>query len=443
MIRKLIEHIKENEELSFKLDLSQTKVLYLPEDNDIRIMGFAGTGKSIVALYRAIYLAQKFPEKNFLLTAFNAALVNKIAKEVNRHNLSNLDVFTIHSILSKVAYQVEKKSQNWKWLNTNKEEIIKKSYEECKGIYKGEIIETVLQNIIEEIQWLQSFGINSLDEYLNSTRIGRKKFRIIESQKEFMYTVYERFKYYLKEAGIDYEYDNVGNYLKLHKEKIAPLYDCILVDEYQDLTPDMILGLDVILKENGRYEWVGDENQAVFGKRISWNALGLDKRSFKREKLNVVYRNTKQIQKLASNYLTEDNSTNSNKIGKKPVLYMFNSRQEEYEYIVSKAKELERKNLSYCVVCFENSEKNLLKKLYNNISVESIWRVKGLEYDTVILPNITKERYEKRVGQSEDEEERYYTHMYVAITRASETLILTASSEIDPKINLEDIEYVR
>ena len=49
-----------------------------------RVSGSAGTGKTIVALHRAVYLARKHPESRVLLTTFSDALSNALAGKLRR-----------------------------------------------------------------------------------------------------------------------------------------------------------------------------------------------------------------------------------------------------------------------------------------------------------------------------------------------------------------------
>ena len=49
-----------------------------------RVSGSAGTGKTIVALHRAVHLARKNPEAKVLLSTFSRALVNRAEKQTRR-----------------------------------------------------------------------------------------------------------------------------------------------------------------------------------------------------------------------------------------------------------------------------------------------------------------------------------------------------------------------
>ncbi|RSI20228.1 hypothetical protein D8882_00590 [Streptococcus sanguinis] len=54
-----------------KLTGEQTKILYLPDEKNLVILGAAGSGKSLVALYKSVYLAIKYPSKKIGIVCFN------------------------------------------------------------------------------------------------------------------------------------------------------------------------------------------------------------------------------------------------------------------------------------------------------------------------------------------------------------------------------------
>lgn len=426
--------------MSVKLDASQTKTLYLDDDRELLITGVAGTGKSIVAVYRAIYLAKKYPDKKILLTAYNRNLITKMEKDVQsiKEGLNNLVVETFHTAAKDF---IEKITGNEEKYNGRKKSHIEQAYNECKEKTSEDIIDAKVEDIREEIEWIQSFGIKNYEEYLDAERIGRKKFRVERIKRRFIYSIYESYLQY-RAQEYKFDYNDVGSYLEKLLIPEEEKYDYIIVDEYQDLSTDMLYGLNVMLKSTGKYEFIGDENQSIFGKRISWKNLNINIRTFKKVELNLVYRTTRQIQQLARNYLGSDiMETVVFNQGYKPLYYQFSSEEEEYKYIAERAEELHAASKDYCVIFFENYESKKLKEYYKDIKLCSIGTVKGLEYDTVILPNVTQKRYLDLTGGFEEEIDKYRKKMYVALTRASKNLVLTGSGEMDLGIKLEDVKY--
>ena len=75
------------------------------------IRGVAGSGKTLVLVYRARYLAQNFPGHRFLLTCFNVPLSRALMHQVG--GLPNVDVRTIDSIASGVGRMNPRTSDEW------------------------------------------------------------------------------------------------------------------------------------------------------------------------------------------------------------------------------------------------------------------------------------------------------------------------------------------
>lgn len=69
-----------------------------------RVSGSAGTGKTIVALHRAVYLARKHPDSRVLLTTFSDALANALRTRLRRlvsnepHLAERLEVHALDAI---------------------------------------------------------------------------------------------------------------------------------------------------------------------------------------------------------------------------------------------------------------------------------------------------------------------------------------------------------
>lgn len=75
------------------------------------IRGVAGSGKTLVLVYRARYLAENFPEQRFLLTCYNVSLSRALMQQVG--GLSNVDVCTIDSIASRLGRMRPTTADEW------------------------------------------------------------------------------------------------------------------------------------------------------------------------------------------------------------------------------------------------------------------------------------------------------------------------------------------
>lgn len=87
----------------------QTQVLYMSDNQSLFIKGSAGSGKSLLALYRVYWLAKVHPNENTLLLTFNKAVnvdmqnkLKQIAVSRNEEVPNNLLVYTYHQFMRKV-----------------------------------------------------------------------------------------------------------------------------------------------------------------------------------------------------------------------------------------------------------------------------------------------------------------------------------------------------
>lgn len=225
----------------------------------------------------------------------------------------------------------------------------------------------------------------------------------------------------------------------------------------QDISPAMFSALSTIIKADGHWSVFGDMSQNIFGQRISWSSLGLDNVQ-KQYRLERNYRNTRQIGELAkamldTNLFEKDPSfiepSTSALEGIKPILEPINK---DYSNLIDDIKEIQRVNPAESIaIILMNSVKesiyvyNLLKnnniKYTNkvdefnpskNIFVDSINRIKGLEFDSVfviciddIQPNMdTSKEVFNDIYENPDNQRILAKTVYVASTRARKRLTL-------------------
>ena len=72
------------EKWSIFLHPAQREIVEADYDGPARVSGSAGTGKTIVALHRAVYLARKNPDGRILLATFSDTLANALNIQLKR-----------------------------------------------------------------------------------------------------------------------------------------------------------------------------------------------------------------------------------------------------------------------------------------------------------------------------------------------------------------------
>ncbi|WP_169929364.1 UvrD-helicase domain-containing protein, partial [Staphylococcus carnosus] len=109
----------------------------------------------------------------------------------------------------------------------------------------------------------------------------------------YFYEVYEKYLENREEDDRYYDFEDIGSLIRNLLEKIEDQdkrekllsFKYILIDEFQDFTSDMLMTVNALSDKNGALVLLGDINQGVFGKRISFKSLGINMNSYKKYKL--------------------------------------------------------------------------------------------------------------------------------------------------------------
>ncbi len=266
-----------------------------------RVSGSAGTGKTIVALHRAVHLARTNSESTVLLTTFSKALANSL-----RRKLASLvagetavtDRITVKAI-SAVGYDLYSDRFGQPQLASSAliRTLITKAASEVEGhrfsihFLLGEWSDVV-----------DAWQLRSWDEYRDVSRLGRKT-RIGGKQRETLWAIFERVREGLAARGIVTWSDVFGRLTESMTNDGKPPYDFAVIDEAQDLgvAEARFFAAMAAGRANGLF-FAGDLGQRIFQQPFSWKALGLDVRG-RSYTLRINYRTSHQIRVHADRLL--------------------------------------------------------------------------------------------------------------------------------------------
>ena len=165
-----------------------------------RISGSAGTGKTIVALHRAVHLARRHPESSVLLTTFSKTLANALRTRLDRLVGNEPDIYgriTVHSIAG----------------------VAQALYTELFGepvIASSELVGSLLKLRAEKVaghrfsvsflfgEWtdiVDAWQLRSWEDYRDVPRLGRKT-RIGGKQREMLWSIFEGVRAELGKRGL-------------------------------------------------------------------------------------------------------------------------------------------------------------------------------------------------------------------------------------------------
>lgn len=441
----------------------------------VRISGSAGTGKTIVALHRAVFLARINPDSRVLLTTFSSTLANALKIKLQRlignepRIGERLEVYDINEIGQRL-YKL-----NFSQLQLASKDTIRELIDEASqslGLQKFRRHFLIAE--WEEI--IDAWQLHSWEAYRDVVRLGRKT-RLTENQRKQIWLVFERVYSRLEERKLITQSSLYNRLASLFsKDKHSP-FEVIIVDEAQDVTVAQLRFLAALgaKRPNGLF-FTGDLGQRIFQQPFSWKALGVDIRG-RSKTLKINYRTSHQIRMQADQLLAPEMSDLDGNMedrrgtvsvfnGPKPTIMVLDDINSEAE-IVSQwlIKRLREDTNAHEIGVFVRSLDEIeracaaVKKAglpfvvidesfatkTGHVSISSMHLAKGLEYRAVVVMACDDEviplqaRIET-VADDADLEEVYNTErhlLYVACTRARDHLLVTS---VDPASEfLEDL----
>jgi len=429
-----------------------------------RVSGSAGTGKTVVALHRAVFLAKSNPDSRVLLSTFSETLANALKDKLRR--------LIYHQ--PRLADQIEVFA-----MNTVGERLYRMNFGEFQIASRETIAELISMaaNQIENHKFSQHFllteweqvvdawQLNTWEKYQNVLRLGRKT-RLPEERRKILWSIINNVR---KELQLNHLMTQAGMFHQLtehyRRDHCSP-FDFIVVDESQDIRIAQLKLLAVLGKNKpNSLFFAGDLGQRIFQQPFSWLALGVDIRGRSRI-LKINYRTSHQIRMQADKLLSpeisdvdgiteERTGTISIFNGPDPVIRKYQTHGEEIDAVSSQLRQwiveglvlneigvfVRSENELYRAKAAVESSKLPYKILdervsttEGHVSICTMHLAKGLEFRAVVVMACDDEiiplqnRIEK-VSDESDLLEVYNTErhlLYVACTRARDHLLLTS-----------------
>lgn len=270
----------------------------LPGDLRLNIInGVAGSGKTLILLYRLRLLYHLYPNKRFLVLTHNRPLNRDMEGRFARlegRSPQNIEWRTFN------GWCYRHWTQNPKWIEPLKLNARRKIIEE---IWRAHLQDTTISASMfqSEVDWLKDQIPLSREEYLNADRRGRG-FPLNAEQRQRVFDASQAYQASLEKRGA-LDWGDVPQLLWKFSENgrvKLPEYDIILIDEAQFFAP---LWMRLIQKSlnprNGHLFVVADPTQGFLGRGASWRSLGLEARGHTHH-LRRSYRTTREILQFAT-----------------------------------------------------------------------------------------------------------------------------------------------
>ena len=443
-----------------------------------RVSGSAGTGKTIVALHRAAYLARTNPDTRVLLTTFSDTLANALQTKLKRllGNEPRLaERIDVHS-LNAIGLRLYKAQVGQATIAS--QDVLRELLTEAANAVDGHKFGPHFL-LTEWEQVVDAWQLETWEAYRDVARLGRKT-RLPEAQRTVLWSIFERVRAGLKERQL-ITYAELFNALAtVISENKTVVFDFAVVDEAQDISVSHLRYFAALGggRPNALF-FAGDLGQRIFQQPFSWKSLGVDIRGRSRT-LRVNYRTSHQIRMQADRLLgpvvtdvdgnAEDRSdTVSVFNGPPPTIRSFKDEDEEAETVgnwiteqvkagvlphefgvfVRSTAQLDRAQsaVTKAGMAFKILDENV-ETTSGHVSISTMHLAKGLEFRAVVVMACDdeiiplQERIET-VGDNADLQEVYDTErhlLYVACTRARDHLLVCG---VDPVSEFLDDLVIR
>lgn len=165
-----------------------------------RVSGSAGTGKTIVALHRAVHLARSNPDARVLLTTFSDTLANALRNKLRRL-ISNeprlAERLEVHAI-DAIGKQLYEASIGPVRL-ASRDQIRQLIQEAARAVDGSKFSERFLLGEWEDV--VDAWQLQSWEDYRDVRRLGRKT-RLPEKQRAGLWSIFEQVRTALEQDGI-------------------------------------------------------------------------------------------------------------------------------------------------------------------------------------------------------------------------------------------------
>jgi superfamily I DNA/RNA helicase len=426
------------------------------------VNGVAGSGKSLIIVYRAMLLRQLYPDKHILGLTHNRPLTH--------------DLEARYRALSPDTGPVEWKNFNqwckmlWPQKETWRDPVAQSTRERIAGrVWQEKLADTAISErmLLEEIDWIKDRLIFSAADYLQAERVGRG-FALNETQRQGVYEAFRAFQTELKSRDrVDWGDVPRMVWRLVQDGRIRlPQYDVVLVDEAQFFAPIWFeLIKRAVRPGTGHLFLVADPTQGFLRRRQSWLASGLDVRG-RVHLLRRSYRTTREIMDFATLLyrarLTEDDEDIvppdllDMPHGTIPTIIALTSEQDEITRVANEVEQLVGQGIPRRHILVIHTDwrgvdrllERLGKRLGQGAAVDAkradpgdairvctLNAVTGLESPIVFLAGVRalfEQEQSVRLsdGERADLVRDNTRKLYMAITRAGQQLMLTYVGEL-------------
>jgi superfamily I DNA/RNA helicase len=456
----------------------QRKLVSMRASGPVRVLGGAGTGKTVVAMHRAKHLAEQVftgKDDRILVTTFTKNLATDIfenlrkicsADAMARIEVVNLDAWVSNFLRTQgYRHQILFDDDNECWRN-------------ALNLVPGELglSESFYRTEWEEV--IQAQNVTSVEQYIKVARLGRGT-RLSRDAKKRIWPVFQEYRAQMNEQGKKEYIDLIRDARSLLQSRNIVLpCRAIVIDEAQDMSAEAFRLLRAVVPagENDIF-LVGDAHQRIYRHRVTLGQCGVNIKG-RGKKLKLNYRTTEETRRFAVALLEnrdiddldggQDEQTGYMSLthGEPPVIQCFRTFVEEAAFLKQRIRELSGDGAaqeSICVVArtrkivdgyashlrsegmetYEIRRDAAEQRDKPGVRIATMHRVKGLEFEHIIIVGANRGvvPLDQAIHESEDDvakrnaETAERALLYVALTRSKKSATVTAYGEISPFVS--------
>lgn len=447
---------------------TQRKLVNKVYSGSARVLGGAGTGKTVVAMHRAKHLASKCEgQKRILVTTFTANLAADIKE--NLRKICTLDELRKIEVIHLDAWVNQFMRESGFSAQIGYDDSILSLWEKAVLLANNDLPFDI--SFYEE-EWNRIVIAQealTLEKYVKASRNGRGT-RLDRKKRMQVWKVFENYQNLMKEHQIrDINTAMYESTKLLQASGKGPRYTSVIVDEGQDFSDNAYRLIRAMAGEEHPDDIfiVGDAHQRIYRNHPTLSKCGINVRG-RSSILKINYRTTEEIRKHAFALLNgisfddlDDDVDLGDKCqslthGEKPVVQNFNNANDEFDYLVSEIKRLKDNGIALTDICLVARTKKLVDdyitlltnagirayaikrnkvddRSFDGLRVATMHRVKGLEFKYVfiaavnnrILPLPSAINKTDSVSEAESITSEKCL-LYVAMTRAQKGVYLTS-----------------
>lgn len=458
---------------------SQRQLVERHWNGPVRVLGGAGTGKTVVAMHRARWLVSNVLKGNekLLFTTFTYNLATDISNSLKKictpEQFSKIEVKPINEW---VSHFVRRQKYPSKIVFPQGLDGL---YEGCWNAAKQLIpAELELPESFYREEWERVILAQQIADrmaYLKASRNGRGV-ALNRKQRSDIWPVFEEMRLQLSAKGLVTAEDAMHYAIHiLSTGEDSRQYRAVVVDEGQDLGPEaMSLIRRLAGEQSDDLFIVGDGHQRIYQRKTSLSHCGINIRG-RGKKLKINYRTTEQIRRFATALLEgisvddlddgNDSVTDYRSLvqGEQPQLYLANNLASESLWIIDQIKKLIEEGVEQADMCIvarsqhliDDYEQALKKAGFSicrlsrdqaddrskpGIRLATMHRVKGLEFKAVFMAAINQGvvPLQRSIDATDDPVERRLRDLneralfHVAATRAIRWLFISSYGAKSP-----------